>query len=104
MQALCARFGTALVWITHDLPVIAGLADDVAVMYAGRIVDKRGVDQVRAWRFTAIAGKIPSALNPSAGCHFQPRCPYAFARCSAKSPALVEVAPGHRSACHLNAR
>ena len=46
MQALCARFGTAAVWITHDLSVIAGLADHVAVMYAGRIVEKGTVDQV----------------------------------------------------------
>jgi len=104
MQALCARFGTAVVWITHDLSVIAGLANHVALMYAGRIVERGSVDQVRARRFTATAGKTPSALNPPAGRHFHPRCPHAFARRGAEVPALVENAPGHRSACHLNDR
>ncbi|MGE4044036.1 MAG: oligopeptide/dipeptide ABC transporter ATP-binding protein, partial [Acetobacteraceae bacterium] len=58
----------------------------------------------RKRRFTAIKGEIPSPLNPPTGCHFHPRCPHAFARCSVEAPALKEVAGGHRSACHLNDR
>ena len=53
-------------------------------------------------RFTAIKGEIPSPLAPPTGCHFHPRCPFAFARCSVEVPPLFEVAPGHWSACHLN--
>jgi peptide/nickel transport system ATP-binding protein len=56
----------------------------------------------RRRRFTAIKGEIPSPLAPPPGCHFHPRCPFAFARCSVEVPPLLEVAPGHWSACHLN--
>jgi len=112
-------------FISHDLGVVEHLSDRVAIMYLGRIVEQADAEEVfarpnhpytrallaevprldaRARRFTAIAGEIPSALNPPAGCHFHPRCPHAFARCSAEVPALVEIAPGHRSACHLNGR
>jgi len=49
-----------------------------------------------------IRGEIPSPLAPPAGCHFHPRCPHAFDRCRAEVPRLREIAPGHRSACHLN--
>ena len=110
-------------FISHDLGVVEHLSDRVAIMYLGRIVEQAGAEEVfgrpnhpytqallaevprldaRARRFTAIKGEIPSPLHPPAGCHFHPRCPHAFARCSAEVPALREVAPGHSSACHLN--
>jgi len=52
--------------------------------------------------FTAIVGEIPSPLNPPTGCHFHPRCPHAMPRCRESAPPLVEIAPGHLSACYLN--
>ncbi len=112
-------------FISHDLGVVEHFSDRVAIMYLGRIVEQADAEEVfarpnhpytqallaevprldaRARRFTAITGEIPSPLNPPAGCHFHPRCPHAFARCKAEVPALREVAPGHRSACHLNER
>ena len=110
-------------FISHDLGVVEHLSDRVAIMYLGRVVEQADTETVfgrpnhpytqallaevprldaRARRFTAIKGEIPSALAPPPGCHFHPRCPHAFDRCSVEAPALREVAPGHRSACHLN--
>ena len=56
----------------------------------------------RKRHFAGVQGEIPSPLNPPGGCHFHPRCPYALARCKVERPVLREIAPGHRSACHLN--
>jgi peptide/nickel transport system ATP-binding protein len=52
--------------------------------------------------FQPIEGEIPSSLDPPKGCHFHPRCPFAFDRCRSEMPALREIAPGRTSACHLN--
>jgi peptide/nickel transport system ATP-binding protein len=119
MQALCARFGTSLVWITHDLSVIAGLADHVAVMYAGRIVEKGTVDQVldapmhpytngllgsvpsrtpRGERLRGIPGMTPNVLNLPAGCAFRSRCARATAECEADPPEFA-VGAGHAHRC-----
>src|SRR4051794_8618975 len=110
-------------FISHDLGVVEHLSDRVAIMYLGRVVEQADTEDVfkrpnhpntqtllgevprllpLARPFTAIKGEIPSPLAPPTGCHFHPRCPHAFARCSVEVPALREVAPGHRSACHLN--
>ena len=110
-------------FISHDLGVVEHLSDRVAIMYLGRVVEQADTEGVfrrpnhpytqallaevprldaRGRRFTAIKGEIPSPIAPPSGCHFHPRCPFAFARCSVEVPALREVAPGHRSACHLN--
>ena len=110
-------------FISHDLGVIRHVADRVVVMYLGRVVESAAtaelyarpnhpytvaliaeVPQVDARRraYVPIRGEIPSPLAPPSGCHFHPRCPHAFARCSSEVPALREVAPGHLSACHLN--
>ena len=110
MQALCARFGTALVWITHDLSVIAGLADHIAVMYAGRIVEKGTVGQVldtplhpytngligsvpsrtpRGDRLRGIPGMTPNVMNLPVGCAFRTRCDHATAACETDPPEFV---------------
>ncbi len=119
MQALCARFGTALVWITHDLSVIAGLADHIAVMYAGRIVEKGTVDQVldhpkhpytqglinsvpsrtpRGERLRGIPGMTPNVLNLPVGCAFRTRCSHADAQCELDPPEFPS-AGGHAHRC-----
>jgi len=116
--------GAAIVMITHDLSVIAGFADRVAVMYAGRIVETGTVDEVfysprmpytmgllgaipRADEsgdrpLVPIEGTPPSLLDLPAGCPFAARCPLAFDTCREVEPALIAVgSPNHRSACHL---
>ena len=65
--------------------------------------ERRASIEGRKRRFTAIKGEIPSPMNPPTGCHFHPRCPHAMPRCAQEAPALREIAPGHISACHLNA-
>mgnify|MGYP002651176648 CR=1 FL=1 len=102
MQEICREHDTALIWITHDLSVVAGLADEVAVMYAGRIVEHGTVDDVldrpqhpytvglidslpsnnqRGQRLRQIPGMTPNLLNLPAGCAFAARCPRASAAC-----------------------
>ena len=110
-------------FISHDLGVVEHLSDRVAIMYLGRIVEEAPAEEIfarpnhpytqallaevpridtRKRQFTAIKGEIPSPINPPSGCHFHPRCPHAMPRCREQAPALATVAPGHRSACHLN--
>ena len=115
--------GRALLLISHDLAVVAGLVDRVVVLFAGEVVEAAPTEALFAApnhpytsalltevpridrkrrTFVPIAGEIPSPLAPPPGCHFHPRCPRAMARCSAEVPALREIAPGRLSACHLN--
>jgi peptide/nickel transport system ATP-binding protein len=118
-QKLCADFGTALIWITHDLSVVAGLADDIAVMYAGKVVESGPVGQVldaplhpytvgligsvpsrnrRGEPLRQIPGMTPSLLNLPPGCPFRSRCPRAEARC-AEPPPFAEYRPGRHARC-----
>ena len=112
-------------FISHDLGVVEHLSDRVVIMYLGRVVEEAASEEIfaranhpytqallsevpridaRKKSFAGVKGEIPSPLNPPSGCHFHPRCPHAFDRCKLERPALKTVAPGHRSACHLNDR
>ena len=116
-------FGLTYLFISHDLGVVKHIADRVVIMYLGRIVESAPAEAffatpnhpytqallaempyIRQRRrvFQPVKGEIPSPLNPPPGCHFHPRCPHAFDRCRIERPALKLIAPGHRSACHLN--
>ena len=121
---LAQRLGTAVVLITHDLGVVAGMADNVSVMYAGRIVESGSADHVfdsTGHPYTAgllsslprldgdvdaplvpIGGQPPSMLAPPPGCSFHPRCRWASeeAGCMSVLPPMSERSPGHVSACH----
>ncbi len=115
--------GLTYLFISHDLGVVEHLSDRVVIMYLGRVVEIAPTEQLfrqpshpytqalianvprldaRKQKFKPIEGEIPSPLDPPAGCHFHPRCPFAMARCRAEVPALKEIAPGRLSACHLN--
>src|SRR6266852_836730 len=119
MQRLCAETGTALIWITHDLAVVAGLADRVAVMYAGRIVEEGPVDAVlasplhpytrgligsaptrhqRGAPLVQIPGAPPSPAHLPPGCAFAPRCARADAACET-APAMVVHSQGRATRC-----
>jgi oligopeptide transport system ATP-binding protein len=111
-----------LILITHDLGVVADVADKISVMYAGRIVEKAHVDEIYARpahpytkgllesiprldlkgkELSAIKGLPPSLTRIPPGCEFNPRCPYAQQVCRDKRPPLLEVVPGRYSACHF---
>jgi peptide/nickel transport system ATP-binding protein len=120
MRGLRRDTGTAIILITHDLGVVAEMADDVAVMYAGQIVERAPVaalfarpehpytvgllgsipklDQKRE-RLPSIEGRVPDMTQPPAGCRFAARCPFVEEACRSAPPPLVEVAPGHLSRC-----
>jgi len=118
-QKLCRERGTALIWITHDLAVVAGLADTIAVMYAGRIVEAGATDDVidyprhpytagllgsvpsankRGQRLTQIPGMTPNMLELPEGCAFRERCTYADAQCS-KAPEITSNDKEHAIRC-----
>jgi oligopeptide/dipeptide ABC transporter ATP-binding protein len=120
MRELRAELGMAVLLITHALGVVAEMADGVAVMYAGRIVEMAPVGEVfRAPRhpytigllnsipdlarpqdrLVTIPGSVPNLVHPPPGCAFWPRCPRADAGCRAAAPPLAEVAPQHLAAC-----
>ena len=120
MRTLREETGTAIILITHDLGVVAELADDVAVMYAGRIVEHASVARLFAEpqhpytigllgsiprlhldqdRLAAIEGQVPVMGDAAAGCRFAPRCPFAIEKCRRESPGLLEMARAHQSAC-----
>ena len=110
MQKLCARFRTAMVWVSHDLAVVAALADRICVMYAGRVVETGSVDEILerprhpytiglidslpekarcGEPLKQIPGIAPSALQLPAGCAFAPRCPYATELCRSAEPPVA---------------
>jgi len=116
MRSLRTSAGTAIVLITHDLGVIAELADEVAVMYAGRLVERASVERLFAEpqhpytigllgsipkmhltqsRLAAIEGQVPSPTSAPVGCRFAARCPFADAKCIEFSPPLQELSAAH---------
>jgi peptide/nickel transport system ATP-binding protein len=120
LQDLQRRLGMAMLIITHDLGVIAEIADEVVVMYAGKIVESAPVDalfadpqhpytigllgsipriEVDRERLSTIEGSVPSPNNQPKGCRFAPRCPFADPRCHVEPPPLRDLGPEHRVAC-----
>jgi peptide/nickel transport system ATP-binding protein len=120
MRALRAELGTAIILITHDLGVIAELAHEVIVMYAGQVVERCDVQRLFAEpqhpytigllgsiprlhleqpRLSAIEGVVPDAAAFPQGCRFHPRCPFAVEQCRREIPALREITPNHYAAC-----
>jgi peptide/nickel transport system ATP-binding protein len=86
--------GMAMILVTHDLGVVAGRADEIAVMYAGKL------DEPSHTRLEAIPGRPPDLVNPPPGCRFAPRCPYAQDKCRAEEPPLIDRDdPGTRVPC-----
>jgi peptide/nickel transport system ATP-binding protein len=126
IKELRDRTDTAVILVTHDLGVVADVADRIAVMYGGRIVEQGTVDEIfydpqhpytwgllgsitrldreRPRRLPSISGLPPSLLDPPQGCHFRPRCPHEFDRCQ-QVPGLearLPEAPGHLDRCWLS--
>jgi peptide/nickel transport system ATP-binding protein len=124
MKRLQSEFGSSILIITHDMGVVADLAERIVVMYAGRVVEEGPkeaifrdtqhpytwgllgsiprVDRPRVRRLTAIPGAPPSLLAPEQGCSFAPRCPHRFELCATRPELLERVGPGRRDACHLD--
>jgi oligopeptide/dipeptide ABC transporter ATP-binding protein len=121
VKRLREKMGMSIIWITHDLGIVAGLAHRVIVMYAGYVVEHAPVKQLyaqpqhpytlgllgslprvdarRSERLVNIEGLPPDMLHPPRGCPFAPRCAYAYARCREENPALLPVYAGHEVAC-----
>jgi oligopeptide/dipeptide ABC transporter ATP-binding protein len=116
MRELREETGTAILLITHDLGVIAEVADDVVVMYSGVVVERAGVDSLFAQpqhpytigllgsipqlhleqeRLAAIEGQVPTPSHPVTGCRFHPRCPFAIDKCRREEPPLVRMLGPH---------
>ncbi len=118
------KIGMSVLWITHDLGIIAGLVDRVIVMYGGQIMEEALVkdlyrnpshpytlgllrsiprlDQVRKEKLIPIDGLPPDMLNPPAGCPFEPRCTYRIEKCAQEKPPLEPVEREHRVACWVD--
>ena len=126
IKDLRARVNSAILYITHDLAVIAELCDRVAVMYAGKIVEDAPVNELFAHpmhpyaqgrlesivsmdslkvevgaHLPTIPGTVPDLVAPPSGCRFHPRCKFAFDRCRTEEPRLVDRGTAHKVACHL---
>ncbi len=120
VKELREQFGTAVVWITHDLGVVAGLADRVIVMYGGEIMEEAPVRDLygspkhpytlgllgsvprldqKGQKLVNIKGQPPSLYEPSSCCPFAPRCPFVFDRCWNENPPLLDIGSGRRASC-----
>jgi peptide/nickel transport system permease protein len=120
LRSLQARTGMAVIFVTHDLGVVADLCSRVLVMYAGQVVEEATVEElfarprhpytegllaaipqagVAGERLASIPGVVPSAINMPTGCRFHPRCPYAIAECETTPVELITVGDSHRARC-----
>lgn len=120
MNSLREKLGMSIILITHDLGVVAQMADHIVVMYSGKVVEEASAlelfkNPVHPYtrgllasipslkedkeRLESIEGQVPNPLNLPDGCYFAPRCKYATDECKAKKPELVEVCEGHKSRC-----
>jgi peptide/nickel transport system ATP-binding protein len=121
VQGLARESGTALIWITHDLAVVAGLADEIAVMYAGRIVETGPIDAVlrqprhpytngllgsipgnsrRGQALQQIPGMAPNMAQLPAGCAFAPRCAFSSEQCRSQTPDAQALSSTRSLRCH----
>jgi len=119
IRRLKERFGASIIYITHDMGVIAEISDRVAVMYAGNVVEVAPVIELfkrplhpytkalleaiprPGATFKSIPGTVPNLVNPPPGCRFHPRCPYAMPKCREEVPELKRISEEHYVACHL---
>ncbi|MBC7259612.1 MAG: ABC transporter ATP-binding protein [Chloroflexi bacterium] len=126
VRDLKQKIGMAIIWITHDLGIIAGLADRVAVMYAGYIIESAPVKEIygdprhpytlgllgsiprldaeRKKKLTPIEGSPPDLIEPDPGCPFAPRCRFAIEQCMVENPTLQPVALNHYVACWVDTK
>ncbi|MDP3012945.1 MAG: ABC transporter ATP-binding protein [Candidatus Subteraquimicrobiales bacterium] len=122
IKNLQEKFNSATILITHDLGIVAGLADKILVMYAGKPVESGSIERIyyhsrhpytwglmrsvsrldkdRKEKLPSIKGFPPSLIHPPSGCSFHPRCDFAIEICREKVPMLTVIEPGHLSACH----
>jgi len=122
LQQLQSTEGMSILLITHDLAVVAEVADEVLVMYASKVVEKAGVIEVfqnpkhpytqglikaipqlgsRVDRLNEISGQVPKPQNYPKGCHFADRCPHIMDVCRQKDPGITEVSTDHYVSCFL---
>ncbi len=121
IKQLRAEYNMAIIWITHDLGLVAGIAERIMVMYAGFVVETAPVlefykntqhpytigllgsvprlDQIDQTRLTNIEGSPPNMRAKPVGCPFAPRCPHVFERCRNENPMLLSVSEQHKVAC-----
>jgi peptide/nickel transport system ATP-binding protein len=125
LTGLARELRVGLLLISHDLAIVRHIADVVAVMYLGLVVETAPTRRLWAaplhpytealieaipradgggWLPEALPGEVPDPAMPPAGCRFHPRCPYAFARCRTDSPPLAETSEGRQVACWLHER
>jgi oligopeptide/dipeptide ABC transporter ATP-binding protein len=123
LEELQARMGVSYLFIAHDLAAVGHISHQIAVMYLGKIVEVADSLELcdkplhpytkalfaaslpshpdEAREEIVLSGEVPSALNPPAGCHFHPRCPFVMPQCSRQEPELLELSQGHKVACYL---
>jgi peptide/nickel transport system ATP-binding protein len=120
MKNLKKKLGMSMILITHDMGVVAGMADRITVLYAGRVCESASTKTIfynplhpytmalltavpnlamKRKKLTVIPGAIPNLIEPPSGCRFHPRCEYAGYACTETVPPLVEVEPEHFVAC-----
>jgi oligopeptide transport system ATP-binding protein len=126
VKKLRDELGMAIIWITHDLGVVARLVKNVIVMYAGYIIEQSGVedlyanpshpytlgllgslprvDETERTRLVSISGAPPDLVDVPKGCPFAPRCTYVIDRCRAENPSLMPVGPAHQAACWVDVK